>query len=200
MTFGIEEISAEPRAHRTPSEEDRDRQLVARFQAGDATAFDEVVEVHQHRLMRLVYRLLGWSDEAEDVLQEVFVSMLENLQSFRGEAKFSTWLTTIAINECRSFQRRRAIRWRSFVRLARRHTTVEQKSQRTCPSDEHEEVRRAVSQLSPTYREPIVLRYFEEFSVQEIADVLRLSVNAAEVRLTRARQRLKSILGGRLEG
>ena len=95
-----------------------DRELVARFRAGQRAAFDEIVEAHQQRIVRLGFRLLGSPDEVEDVVQEVFLSVLQNLKRFRGESKLSTWLTTIALNKCRSHHRRRLLRLRTLFRFA----------------------------------------------------------------------------------
>ncbi len=171
-----------------------DRELVAHFRAGQTAAFDEIVEAHQQRIVRLVFRLLGSPDEVQDVVQEVFLSVLENLKRFRGESKLSTWLTTIAVNKCRSHQRRRLLRLRTFFYLAKTLTVTSEQGGATESAEIHDELRRAVRRLSARYREPVVLRYFEEMSVHEIGQVLGISANNVEVRLTRARYKLRKTL------
>ena len=175
-----------------------DRELVARFRAGQRAAFDEIVEAHQQRIMRLVFRLLGSPDEVQDVAQEVFLSVLQNLKRFRGESKLSTWLTTIAVNKCRSHQRRRLLRLRTLFYLTKTLTVTSEQGGAAESAEIHDELRRAVRRLSARYREPIVLRYFEELSVHEIGEVLGISANSVEVRLTRARRKLREILSTRL--
>ena len=80
----------------TPTDDECDRHLVARFRGGDQSAFDEIVLGRQRRVTRLVHRLLGWPADVEDVVQDVFVAVLSNLQRFRSDSSFSTWLTTIS--------------------------------------------------------------------------------------------------------
>ena len=175
-----------------------DGDLVARFQAGDSAAFDQIVEAHQGRIARLVFRLLGNPDEVQDVVQEVFLAVFENLKRFRGESKLSTWLTTIALNKCRSHRRRSLLRLRSLFRIARTLTVPSEQDRPAESTEIHEELRRAVRRLPARYREPVVLRYFGELPVPEISKVLGISVNNVEVRLTRARHRLRAMLSVRL--
>ena len=175
-----------------------DGDLVARFQAGDSAAFDQIVGAHQRRIARLAFRLLGKPDEVQDVVQEVFLAVFENLERFRGESKLSTWLTTIALNKCRSHRRRSLLRLRSLFRIAKTPTVPFEQDRPAESAEIHEELRRAVRRLSARYREPIVLRYFEELPVPEIGKVLGISVNSVEVRLTRARQKLREMLSARL--
>src|SRR5215470_17265116 len=80
----------------------RERMLIRRLQQRDERAFEEVVRLYQHKVYNLVYRMIGSREEAEDVAQEVFVTVFKAIDSFRGEAKFSTWLFRIASNQCKN--------------------------------------------------------------------------------------------------
>ncbi len=165
---------------------------------GDQQAFDELVTSHQDYVARLAYRLLGWHSEVPDVVQDVFLSVLQNLNRFRSEASFSTWLTRIAINKCRSYQRRKLLRMQTYRRFAERLRQSDSRSEQE--PREYEEVREAVRKLPMKYREPIVLRYFENLSVLEISEVLCISPGAVDVRLSRARRQLRSRLAGYFAG
>ena len=79
----------------------RERLLIRRLQQRDERAFTEVVRLYQHKVYNLVYRMVGNREEAEDVAQEVFVTVFKAIDSFRGESKFSTWLYRIAANHCK---------------------------------------------------------------------------------------------------
>ena len=81
--------------------------LGARLRDGEPGAFESLVSLYQGRIARLAYRLLGWSGDVDDVVQEVFLAALRNAGSFRGEASLWTWLTRITLNRCRTHQRRR---------------------------------------------------------------------------------------------
>src|SRR6476661_3131427 len=80
----------------------RERMLVRRLQQRDERAFEEVVRLYQHKVYNLVYRMIGQQQEAEDLAQEVFVTVFKSVDSFRGESKFSTWLYRIAANHCKN--------------------------------------------------------------------------------------------------
>jgi RNA polymerase sigma-70 factor (ECF subfamily) len=170
--------------------------LLARAAAGDSTAFGMLIALHEPRIRRLAYRLLGWRGQAadlDDVVQDVFVRLLEKLGTFRGEANVATWLTRVTINRCRSLQRRQWVheRWK---RLRGR---VERSYEATAASDDDDvsvRVRAAVASLSQRDREVIVLFHLERRPTVEIAQMLGASTNAIDVRLHRARQRLKALL------
>ena len=163
--------------------------------------FERVVAEHHARVARLVGRLLGWDAAAEEVVQEVFLSALESMQRFRGEAALSTWLTRIAVNKCRSRIRKRFVRRRLFgalLRRARRQSAASADSP-ALENEKYERVRDAVSRLPIRFREVVVLRYLEELEIDRISEILGASRNAVEVRLSRARARLKESLAGLAE-
>ncbi len=178
-----------------PAGEVRQSELAERGRRGDVLAFQRLVESQRLRVARLAHRLLGWPDEVDDVVQDVFVSALENAGKFRGDCSPSTWLTTITVNTCRS--RRRRLR---RLLLARAQKRVEPRAfERPAPASMDREafarVRQAVQALPARYREVIVLRYLEEMPAARISQVLGVSHNAVEVRLNRARKRLRARLG-----
>ena len=76
----------------------RERMLIRRLQQRDERAFAEVVRLYQHKVFNVVFRMVGSREEAEDVAQEVFVTVFKSIDTFRGDAKFSTWLYRIATN------------------------------------------------------------------------------------------------------
>lgn len=199
ITAETDEMAAGEATESAQVEQDDDHVLAARFQEGDSTAFDDIVSAHQKRILRLAYRLLGWSPDAEDVVQEVFISALEHLDGFRGEARLSTWLTALTVNKCRSHRRRRLLRLRGLARLASSNRFVAQRPRSDETSETTSQVRCAVVRLSAKCREVVVLRYFEELSVREISELLHIPVNTVEARLSRARRKLKDRLAVRLE-
>src|SRR5215475_15120347 len=91
----------------------RERMLVRRLQQRDERAFQEIVRLYQHKVFNLVFRMIGSREEAEDVAQEVFVTVFKSIDQFRGDAKFSTWLYRIAANHCKN----------RIKYLSRRHTS-----------------------------------------------------------------------------
>jgi RNA polymerase sigma-70 factor (ECF subfamily) len=161
----------------------------------DICDFDAIVARHQPQVARLAHRLLGWRDRAavEDVVQEVFLVAFTRLKQFRGDSTLSTWLTGITINQCRAHRRRSLLRLKWLREKWNRRETNHQP---TDADETSQQVRDAVALLPPRDREVIVLFYLEEFSVAQIAELLGVKNNAIEVRLHRARQRLKTQLAG----
>jgi len=165
-----------------------DPRLIERFREGEPAALDEVIERYQLDVTRTVRRLLGWRGDVEDVVQEVFLAALRRHRTFRGQSSLKTWLIAIAIRRCRS-QRRRF--WKSWLLPQREESPADESIQR---DEVAEQVRIAVRKLGTKEREVVVLYYLEELSVAEVAKILGISEGAIDVRLHRARKKLKEML------
>lgn len=166
---------------------DADASLAQRACAGDASALEQLLARHEPAVRRCAARLLA-RDDVDDVVQDVFVTVLERVGQFRGGSAWSTWLTSITLNRCRSRLRRERLRRRWLGWLVGATRT---ESSRTSNDDR---LNRALGALRSSDRELLVLRYYEEQSVREISEALGAAPGAVEVRLTRARARLKQIL------
>lgn len=169
--------------------------LASRIAAGEPGAFELLVALYQSRVTRLAYRLLGWSGEVEDVVQDVFFTALGKAGSFRGHASLWTWLTVLTVNRCRTHQRRQMVRRR--VHRVLLNATPSQNTAADRGAMDHEvarEVRSAVAALPPRDREVIVLFYLEQKTIAEIGRLLNASPNAIEVRMHRARAKLRELL------
>jgi len=172
-----------------------ERSLAQRFAEGDAAAFEAVVAIHRPRITRLVYRLLGWPADVDDMVQEVFLAALTKCRKFRGESALGTWLTVIALNKCRTHRRGLLSRWRTLRRASRRPVQLQSAADAAAVKDDTlAQVREAIKKLAGRDREVIVLHYLEDRGAGEMAELLKLKTNAVEVRLHRARQRLKKLL------
>ncbi len=176
------------------------RSVARRGERDDRAALAALLASHRGRVHRLVYRLLGWGDGAEDVVQDVFVAALKALPRFRGEADVATWLTAIAVNRCRSAHRRRAVRRKLLTMVARRWGREPPPPEGLAVGREtHRAVRAAVRSLPRRLREVVVLRYLEETPMERIAEVLGISRSAVGSRLHRARGLLAAKLNGLIE-
>ena len=174
---------------------------VDRTAAEHRAAFERLVPEHQQRITRLACRLLGWNDDVEDVVQDVFLSAWANLGRFQGRAALSTWLTRITINACRSHRRRRMLRFKWLTR-----TRSEAPPAASSPADQplverqkFERIRAVIQKLPMRYREVVVLRYLEQVPIERMVELLGVSRNAIEVRLHRARRRLADELADLME-
>jgi RNA polymerase sigma-70 factor (ECF subfamily) len=164
--------------------------------------FDRLVAENQRRVARLVYRLLGWRADSggadvDDIVQDVFLTAFKNLKSFRDESSEWTWLAAIAINRCRTLKRRRLLEFRWRLRFRGESARGEGAVEEACEverDDTSERVRRAVAELPGKDREVIVLYYLEEWPVGRISEALGVKAGAIDVRMHRAREKLRRLL------
>jgi RNA polymerase sigma-70 factor, ECF subfamily len=182
----------------------RERLLVRRLRDRDEKAFREITEQYGSRVFNLTYRMLGNREEAEDVAQEVFITVFKSIDSFRGDSKFSTWLYRITANHCKNrikyLSRRHDRQQSEFEEGVLRHNP---ESQLTAPApsprpDKQLEgmeleqlVQEALATLDEEQRILIVLRDIEELSYKEICDVTSLPEGTVKSRLHRARLALR---------
>ncbi len=164
-------------------------------------AFDRIVEEYSADIAVLANRLLGWPGDVEDVMQDVFLAAFVGLKKFRFECSLKTWLFTITINKCRSYRYRRMLRLKIFSKAADRVTRAPHHAADSplMDSETFNRVRRAVTTLPVKYREPVVLRYLQELSIDQISRILGISENTVQVRLNRARKRLRKDLAELME-
>jgi RNA polymerase sigma-70 factor (ECF subfamily) len=176
-----------------------DEQLVERALAGDADAFGEVVRRWERKIYALAYGILGSVEEARDASQETFIAAYRNLQGFRGEAKVSSWLHRIAVNQCISRQRRARVRAETGLEDEAAaagdgllsSAAVESPARATESKQRAEAVRRAVASLPQELREVVLMKEFEELTFQEIADTLRVPLSTVKSRLYTALRQLR---------
>lgn len=175
---------------------DAEQLLVERLRRGDRAALEEVARTHGPRLLRLAHRLLGWSGDAEDAVQEVLAKLMARPDRIGGDRGLEAWLVTVTVNRCRD--RRRVSRaFQGFLgRYRGRSIRGESTDAELSRSETHERVRAIVRGLRPRDREVIVLRYLEGMSVAEIGRTLGVAPDTVEVRLHRARRRLRERLEG----
>jgi RNA polymerase sigma-70 factor (ECF subfamily) len=175
-----------------------DEQIVARAQAGDAEAFGEIVRRWERRIFALSFGMLGREEDARDATQETFLAAFRNLRGFRGEAKVSSWLHRIAVNQCITRQRRAKVRGETALDDegeadgASYFAPAHASPARTAEARQRTEaVRRAVSALPPELRQVIVMKEFEELTFQEIASALELPLSTVKSRLYTALKQLQ---------
>jgi len=193
------------RSRSGPKSQDPDRELVERWKTGDESAFEQLVERHQKRVFRLLLRMMGDRDEAEDVTQETFLSLYRHGQTFRCESLFSTFVYRVAANA--ALNRRRSLgRTRARMqKLAERQAAGDHlPSEPRGPEDAAEggeltgHVRDALNTLPTAHRTPVVLYDIEGLSYGEIAEVLGVAEGTVKSRIHRARQALRDELRERL--
>ena len=175
-----------------------DEQMVERALTGDPEAFGEIVRRWERRIFALAFGMLGREEDARDATQETFFAAFRNLRGFRGEARVSSWLHRIAVNQCITRQRRAKVR--SEIALedeAEKNAAVfalptEATPARTAERTERSiGVRRAVAALPSDLRQVVVMKEFEELTFQEISEALDVPLSTVKSRLYTALRQLQ---------
>lgn len=184
-----------------------DSVLADRVIGGERRAFETLVRRHERRVFRVTLAVLGNFEDAEEAMQDAFVKAYRSLGQFRREARFTTWLTRIAINE--ALQKRESRK--TYISLDESRETERDfvprrtESWRADPEklygkqELRQMVETAIQALPSIYREAFVLRDVEEMSAEEAAESIGITVGALKSRLLRARLMMRESLAGSLE-
>jgi RNA polymerase sigma-70 factor, ECF subfamily len=189
-----------------------DTQFLERLRNGEVAAFERLVAERSGDVYALLYRLTADTEDARDLTQETFLRAFQSIGRFRGEANLKTWLYRIAINQARN-------RWR-WWRRRRRDVTVSldgsgrpdeqaltgrlrneaavDPEQETLAHERERQLREALFDLRPSYREAVILRDVEGLSYEEIAATLQINIGTVKSRLSRGRLELRERLEGSL--
>ena len=180
-----------------------ERKLIQLAQGGDFNAFNTLIAEHKDKVYRLALKLTGNREDAEDIVQETFLKAIDNIDKFRMEASFGTWLYTIALNNVRAHAGK-------DKRMPLKPIEEYLPSGHTSDAGElfewgdphqifenkqlQEIIEKALADMPIKYSTPFVLRYMEEMSINEVAEMLKLSLPATKSRILRARLALREKL------
>jgi RNA polymerase sigma-70 factor, ECF subfamily len=188
------------------------RELVRRAQRGDVSAYEELVRIHQHRVLAVVGGILRGSEDVEDVAQQALAKAYFSIRRFDLRSAFGTWLYKIAVNECWDYLRKKKVR-----RLVYEADLSEEQVRKLDTMPEHDYggaihhedtprrleqrqlLERLLAELEDKDQTMLVMKEVEGFSVEEIGEVLGLNVNTVKVRLFRARARLVEMYRKRMQ-
>ena len=207
-TLGGRETAAEKSA----AAAEHQRELVRRAQQGDVSAYEELVHIHQHRVLAVVGGILRGSQDVEDVAQQALAKAYFSIRRFDLRSAFGTWLYKIAVNECWDYLRKKKVR-----RLVYESDLSEEQVRKMESTPEHgyggpvhhddagkrleqrQLIERLLGELEEKDQVMLVMNEVEGFSVEEIGEVLGLNVNTVKVRLFRARGRLVEMYRKRMQ-
>lgn len=184
-------------------------ELLARCRRGEADAWDELFDAHYAAAGRFIFQLSpGFSrEDADEICQEVFLSVIKNLHAFNGESRFQTWLFRIAVNQARDFRERRTAAKRGggqptfSLQAENPETGLAPDPPADTPgpdeclmnAEQLALVRQSLEQLGEPCREIVELRYFGDLSYEELGATLQLNVKTVSSRLSKCLDRLEAI-------
>jgi RNA polymerase sigma-70 factor (ECF subfamily) len=185
---------------RSESEVAQEVERIRRAQRGEREAFSALVERYQRRVLLLVYHLVRRRDEAEDIAQEIFIKAFRAIRSYNFRASFGAWLSRIAVNHCYDYLRReRSSRVGYYWQMTEESQQNLEARAESAPAGglNHEEqaalrdfVGKLLERAPADDRVILALKELEGFSVEEIAEILKLKTTTVKVRLHRARKRM----------
>ncbi len=175
-----------------------DEQLVEAAIKENPNAFGEIVKRWERKIFALCFGMLSREEDARDAAQETFISAYRNLANFRGEAKVSSWLHRIAVNQCLTKQRRSKVRAESYLEdesvgneLHFAAPSHQMPSRVTEQNERLKLVRQAVKALPDDLRQVIIMKEFEELTFQEISETLEIPLSTVKSRLYTALKQLR---------
>jgi RNA polymerase sigma-70 factor (ECF subfamily) len=194
-----------------PTLNQREADLIARIKAGDRSLFYDLIQPYQRTVYAAAYSVLGNPTDAEDAAQEAFLKALTHIGQFRSEAKFSTWLVQITLNEARLRLRKERKGLYSSIDEGRQdddgeYFPIDYADWREIPSEtlQRKELKqaleRALAALKPIYREVLILRDVQHMSIAETAAALEISEPSVKTRLLRARLMMRDALAPGFDG
>jgi len=195
----------------SPTHNAREADLIARIKAGDRSLFYELIQPYQRTVYAAAYSVLGNPTDAEDAAQEAFLKALTHIGQFRSEAKFSTWLVQITLNEARLRIRKDRKSLYSSIDEGGQdedgdYFPVDYADWREIPSETlqrkelKDALQKALDGLKPIYREVLILRDVEHLSIAETAEVLEITESSVKTRLLRARLMMRDALAPGFDG
>ncbi len=186
---------------------DEDQETVSSCQEGNLHAFEEIVKKYQKKMLNISYRITGDYDDALEVVQDAFVSAYRNIDRFRGQSRFSTWLCAIVINQSRNRVRRIRMQsrrerlilddpvensdgFKKYEPASNDLTALERLEKR----ERNQRIQECIDALGDEFRETLVLRDIQGFSYEEIGDMMKIAAGTVKSRLSRARETLRECL------
>lgn len=183
---------------------DAEKLLLKRSQQGDVAAFEQLIAKHQTLAYNVAYRILGNEEDAKDATQEALVKVFRNINKFKGEASFGTWLYRIVVNACNDYIRkhRKVVTYSMDQDKETEDGAVKMELADDGPTPESaleakdlkQTVQKALAKLPEANRIVVVLRDIQGFSYDEIAEMIEVPVGTVKSRINRGRDMLKKIL------
>lgn len=167
-----------------------ENEIVQRCKSGDLNAFEELFNRYGTKLFSLCLRMSGNREDAEDLMQEIFVILFKKIHAFRGDARFTTWMYRIAVNTCIShLRKKKGIMVSADVELEKPKFAQNPAAvlQRTL-------LKKAIADLPPGYRSAVIMHDIQGFNHREIASILGISVGASKSQLFKARKKLREFM------
>ena len=181
---------------------DTDEIIISKIRVGDINLYTHIVDRYESKISRYVQRIVGAGDQSGDILQDVFIKVYININSFDVDKKFNSWIYRIAHNECVNFLKKKKSIGFSFFDLdtflpsynLNTDNSIKSQDLIFIEKENKEKIEKALQVLDLKYREVIVMSYFEDLDYKEISQALQIPISTVGVRIMRAKKQLQAIL------
>lgn len=167
-------------------------ELILRCRAGDQEAHFRLYKLYSKAMFNVGYRITGNEADAEDVLQEAFISAFRNLESYRGDASFGSWIKKIVINKAINLLKKRKLE--AMPEDGEFDLPAEENDQEYMPELSVDKVKQTIQQLPDGYRSVLSLYLLEGYDHQEIGEIMGITESTSKSQLNRAKNKLKELL------
>ena len=171
------------------SKSDPDFRLVQKARSGHSMAFGKLVEKYQDRILDLVYDFTGDYDKAKDIAQDVFLKVFVKISSFEGKSSFATWLHRVAINTC--LDELKKTKKKSFLIFSDSDEMDNIEDKSLADDNEVPDIDLKMNKLSKQQRTAIILRFYNDMTIDEISQIMECSDNTVRTHIYRAVEKLK---------
>lgn len=175
-----------------------DAQIIERVRRGETNLFSELVQRYQNKIFAYIYKIVNHKEEAEDIVQETFIKVYKNLNSFEADRKFSSWLYRISHNETINYLKKNkkvnALYYEGNDYLLNSLKTEKNLIKELILEEDDQHLKNALEKLPIKYKEVIILKYLEEKSYEEIAQILHKPIATVGTLINRAKIQLKKLL------
>lgn len=180
---------------------DKESRLIKKAKSGNLEAFEQLILQYEKRIYNYCYRMTNSQEDAEDLAQEIFIKVYKNLKSFKGNSKFSTWIYRIAYNTCIDKYRKKEV---ATVSLTLNSDEEEKEidlpsndplpEERIVSREEYDVVCECISELKPEYKNAVILRDIQNYTYDEIAEILNIPLGTVKSHISRGRAALRDAL------
>ena len=180
---------------------DKESRLIKKAKSGNLEAFEQLILQYEKRIYNYCYRMTNSQEDAEDLAQEIFIKVYKNLKSFKGNSKFSTWIYRIAYNTCIDKYRKKEV---ATVSLTLNSDEEEKEidlpsndplpEERIVSREEYDVVCECISELKPEYKNAVILRDIQNYTYDEIAEILNIHLGTVKSHISRGRASLRDAL------
>lgn len=180
------------------NEDHKDEYIIKQIQNGDKDLYAIIIDRYNDKISRYVSRMLGAGDEANDIVQDVFIKTYINIQRFDTERKFNSWIYKIAHNECINFYNKKKPIYMSmfeFDTMLPHYNNIKDPGVVYIEKEDRDRMEKILDKVDMKYREVIVLYYFEDLDYKEISLALSIPISTVGVRMLRAKKILEKLLG-----